>query len=134
MRLFVDANVLFSAARSDGAVRRLLNDLIANGHVLCADGYVAEDARRNLAIKAPHALALLAPLLDQIEVAALQGLAATLDLSELPEKDRPVVSAAVHMRCDALVTGDRAHFGSFYGRTLAGVAIYSPRLIAELLS
>jgi hypothetical protein len=51
----------------------------------------------------------------------------------LPEKDRPVMSAAVHMRCDVLVTGDRAHFGRFYGRALAGVAIHSPRTLAELL-
>jgi hypothetical protein len=54
-------------------------------------------------------------------------------LSVLPEKDRPVMSAAVHMRCDVLVTGDRAHFGRFYGRALAGVAIHSPRTLAELL-
>lgn len=134
VRVFLDANVLFSAAKSDGAVRRLLNDLVARGHVLCADGYVAEEARRNLTAKAPQALLILASLLDQLEVAPLQAdPQAAAALTALPEKDRPVVSAAVRMRCDALVTGDRTHFGSFYGRTLAGIAIHSPRSLADLL-
>jgi len=37
------------------------------------------------------------------------------------------------MRCEVLVTGDRTHFGRFYGRRMAGVAIHSPRSLAELL-
>ena len=133
MRIFLDANVLFSAAKSDGAVRRLLGLLIAEGHVLCADGYVAEEARRNLVAKGPAGLAELAALLDRLEVASVQtdlNIAAAL---ALPEKDRPVLVAAVRMQCAALVTGDRAHFGPFYGSALAGVAIHSPRSLAEQL-
>jgi hypothetical protein len=134
VRIFLDANVLFSAAKSDGFVRRLLELLVADGHVLCADGYVAEEARRNLAAKGPQGLPALAALLDQLEVAALQADPETgTALSALPEKDRPVVAAAVRMTCDALVTGDRTHFGRFYGRKLAGVAIHSPRTLAEWL-
>jgi hypothetical protein len=33
----------------------------------------------------------------------------------------------MRLGCTALVTGDRAHFGSFYGQTLGGVAIHYPR-------
>ena len=51
----------------------------------------------------------------------------------LPEKDRPVLSAAIRHRCDALITGDRTHFGRFYGKTLGGVAIHSPRSLADRL-
>ncbi len=51
----------------------------------------------------------------------------------LPEKDRPVLAAATRSRCDALVTGDRTHFGRFYGKTLGGVAIHSPRSLADKL-
>ena len=54
VRIFLDANVLFSAAKSDGFVSRLLDFLMAEGHVLCADGYVAEEARRNLAAKSQN--------------------------------------------------------------------------------
>jgi hypothetical protein len=134
VRIFLDANVLFSAAKSDGFVRRFLELLLADGHVLCADGYVAEEARRNLAAKGAQGLPALAALLDRLEVAALLAdPGAGTALSALTEKDRPVVAAAVRMTCDALVTGDRAHFGRFYGRKLAGVAIHSPRTLAEWL-
>ena len=98
MRIFLDANVLFSAAKSDGFVRRLLDLLTARGHILCADGYVAEEARRNLAAKGPQGLAALAALLDHAVVAPLQADPVTLAAaSVLPEKDRPVLAAAARM-------------------------------------
>ena len=49
----------------------------------------------------------------------------------LPEKDRPVLAAAIRYECDALVTGDRTHFGALYGRTIQGVTIHSPQSIAK---
>ena len=52
MRIFVDANVLFSAARSAGAIRTLLQMLQSTGHALAADAYVVAEARRNLEAKA----------------------------------------------------------------------------------
>ncbi len=51
----------------------------------------------------------------------------------LAEKDRPVLAAAMQLACEALVTGDRTHFGTFYGKTLGGVKIHSPRSLAETL-
>ena len=35
-----DANILFSAAKSDGAIRRLLKELRGAGHPCVADSYV----------------------------------------------------------------------------------------------
>ena len=134
MRVFLDANVLFSAAKTDGAMRELLRLLRAAQHELWADGYVLEEARRNLAAKAPEALRALDAIVAAIRVAdahpadAGQGFSA-----KLPEKDRPVLAAAVRLGCEALVTGDRSHFGALYGKTVAGVAIHSPRSLAEAL-
>jgi hypothetical protein len=51
----------------------------------------------------------------------------------LPEKDRTVLAAAMRLRCDALVTGDRTHFGPGYGKLFGGVTIHSPRSLAEQL-
>lgn len=134
MRIFLDANILFSAAKSDGAVRLLLNLLRKAGHECCVDGYVTEEARRNLAAKAPGSLAALDLLLSQLRTEGAQhadaGLEATLPL---PEKDRPVLAAAIRHGCAALVTGDRSHFGPLYGKTFHGVAIHSPRSLAEAL-
>lgn len=93
MRIFLDANILFSAAKSDGAVRKLLESLIEAG--------------------AQHADTALEQTLP------------------LPEKDRPVLAAAIRHRCAALVTGDRTHFGKLYGKTIHGTAIHSPRSLAQ---
>lgn len=134
MRVFLDANILFSAAKTAGAVRELLARLEAGGHVLCADAYVAEEARRNLMTKGPEALAALETLLGRIEtVAFLPAVLPARVAALVDEKDRPVVAAAVRLRCDALVSGDRTHFGALYGKELLGVAIHSPRSLAEWL-
>lgn len=134
MRIFLDANILFSAAKSDGAIRRLLELLFKAGHEFYVDGYVTEEARRNLSAKAPEGLAILEKLLSRMKVAAIQPMNATLSATmPLPEKDRPVLAAAISLGCEALVTGDQTHFGPFYGKKLGSVAIYSPRLLAETL-
>lgn len=134
MRIFLDANVLFSAAKSDGAVRLLLNLLRKAGHECCVDGYVTEEARRNLAAKAPEGLAALEALLQHLQREGAQHADAALEAAlPLPEKDRPVLAAAIRHDCAALATGDRSHFGPLYGKTLHGVAIHSPRSLAEAL-
>lgn len=134
MRVFLDANILFSAAKSDGAVRLLLDRLLRAGHECCVDGYVTEEARRNLAAKAPEGLAALAGLLSRLHRESAQHADAALEAAlPLPEKDRPVLAAAIRHGCAALVTGDKSHFGPLYGKTVHGVAIHSPRSLAESL-
>ncbi|MBK9574610.1 MAG: PIN domain-containing protein [Rhodoferax sp.] len=133
MRIFLDANVLFSAARSAGAIRQLVHALHAAGHTLVADEYVATEARRNVAAKAgSQATDYLQALLGQIEVSAVQyppGVQAATHW--LPEKDRPVLVAAIALKCDALATGDRTHFGPGYGKAFDGVTVYSPAQLAQ---
>jgi len=137
MRIFADANVLFSAARSAGAIRTLLQMLQSEGHALAADAYVVAEARRNLQSKASaDALTFLEDLLGQIEVRQVIYAEVTHEQSLvgwLPEKDRPVLLAAMAMRCDVLLTGDRTHFGEGYGKTFAGVTVYAPAQLARLL-
>jgi predicted nucleic acid-binding protein len=132
MRVLLDANILFSAAKSDGAVRELLRVLIGRGHDCRVDDYVVVEARRNLAAKDPAALIELDALLKRLHISPAQAPGPELRLVNwLPEKDRTVLAAAIRLRCDALVTGDHTHFGAGYGRTFAGVTIYSPRSLAE---
>ena len=134
MRVFLDANVLFSAAKSDGAMRALIDLVLAAGHQCWADAYVVEEARRNLATKQPDQVQVFEVLLRKVHVGGLPAHDATLAATlPLPEKDRPVLMAAIHHRCALLVTGDRTHFGALYGKTLHGVRILSPRMLAEKL-
>lgn len=134
MRIFLDANILFSAAKTDGATRRLLRMLRAARHELWADAYVLEEARRNLAAKAPEGILGLDAIIGAVRVADAHPADAGRRFSTtLPEKDRPVLAAAVRLRCEALVTGDRTHFGALYGKVINGVTIHSPRSLAEAL-
>jgi len=134
MRIFLDANVLFSAAKSDGAVRQLLALLIDAGHECWVDAYVVEEARRNLLAKAPDGAPVLDAFLSRMSVAAAHPNAEAVEAAlAVPEKDRPVLAAAIRLNCEALVTGDKTHFGAFYGKHLGGVAIHSPRSLAAAL-
>jgi uncharacterized protein len=135
MRVFLDANILFSAAKSDGAIRRLLDLLIASRHECWADDYVVFEARRNLAAKYPHAVNVLETLPAQVRISPAQAPGPDQKLVNwLPEKDRPVLAAAMRLGCDSLVTGDQKHFGAAYGKVIGGVAIHTPRsLVQEIL-
>ena len=134
MRVFLDANVLFSAAKSDGAVRQLLARLATEGHNCMADMYVLAEARRNLQLKEPAAMAALDGLLQWISIHPVRsGTASIASISWLADKDQPVLAAAIRLRCNVLVTGDRTHFGAGYGQTFGGVTIHSPRSLAEVL-
>jgi predicted nucleic acid-binding protein len=135
MRVFLDANILFSSAKSDGAVRALLKLLRQHGHVLVADGFVVEEARRNLARKAgSDGREALDTLLTVVEIGPVTSIDSDAPwLAWLPPKDQPVLASAVSLRCDALITGDRTHFGSRYGRQVEGVMLLSPALAADQL-
>lgn len=134
MRIFLDANILFSAAKSAGAIQELFRRTAASGHVFCVDGYVVAEARRNLERKAPDAIPTFDALVARAESGPLRNNALPQEIAGfLPEKDRPVLAAALHMNCQALLSGDSTHFGPLYGSCVLGVAIYSPRLLAEAL-
>jgi predicted nucleic acid-binding protein len=135
MRIFLDANILFSAAKSDGAIRSLLRLLHVRRHELCVDGYVTEEARRNIALKYPEAESVLFEVMASFTVLAVPRSAMLPGNIRLVEKDRPVLASAIHHRCEVLITGDKTHFGLLYGSVTGGVRVLSPAQAAsELLA
>jgi predicted nucleic acid-binding protein len=120
-RLFLDANVLFSAAyQADAGLLRLwkLGDV-----TLCSSHYALEEARINLS--------------DENQKSRLTKLSASLHLFEagqlplprgisLPEKDIPILLAAIASKATHLLTGDVRHFGPYFDRRIAGIAIVRP--------
>jgi len=131
MRIFLDANILFSGGKSRGAVRAFLTQLKSRGHTLVADGYVVGEARRNLEAKFPAVMKDFEALMKDVEAfAKVCGPLGSKIAPELPEKDRPVLAAAIHHRCQVLLTGDKTHFGPLYGRIIEGVEIHSPASFA----
>jgi predicted nucleic acid-binding protein len=136
MRVFLDANVLVSAAYREGASIRVFFELAAAGAcVLVTSPHAIEEARRNLASKRPQRVAELERLLGAIEVCAEPG-TARLDWAAsvgLPAKDAPILAAAVESGCPVLVTGDRTDFGALFGQRPGGTLLMLPAEALELL-
>ena len=125
MRIFLDANILFSDAKSTGAIHSLLDLCLKHGHVLVADAYVIEEARRNLSLKFPETLKVFDSRIGQMETQRVRPMSKETETFGLPEKDVPVLNAALGLRCDVLVTGDKRHFGHLYGKKIEETLILS---------
>jgi len=121
MRIFLDANVLFSASNHDSHIARLL-EIVSQGHTAVTSDFALEEARRNVQLKRPVWSEGFKTLAAQLEVTP----SVLFDLPvELDAKDRPILCAAIRSQCDLLVTGDRKHFSHLYGHSVKGVTIVS---------
>ncbi|HEY6872199.1 MAG TPA: PIN domain-containing protein [Geobacteraceae bacterium] len=134
MKLFLDANVLFTAAYSPDGRARALFDLADAGHCsLCASAFALEEARRNLALKAPAKLSGLEHILPTLAIVPEPSpdKVTRAQALPLPLKDAPIMAAAVACAADILVTGDRRDFGPLFGQSTEGVRVMSPREALE---
>ena len=129
MRIFLDANILFSAAQAHSRMRAFLDVLLDQADCLTNE-YAVEEARRNLAVKFPDGLKELGRLVSRCEIISQL----TTDLKvELALKDVPILGGAIAGHATHLLTGDEKDFGKFFGKTIQGVKIVSPRMLAEEL-
>ena len=123
-RVFLDANVLYSAAyleRSGLARLWTLDDV-----ELLTSAYGLEEARRNLAMDRPEAVTRLERLCKAIStVNPPQGLKLPANV-QLDDKDQPILLAAIHGRAHYLLTGDARHFAHLYGKRIATVLVLRP--------
>ena len=120
-RLFLDANILFSAAYQEGSPLVRLWKL--QGAELSTSAYAMDEARRNLD--------------SDVQRGRLERLAASLRLVQegspveiaepLRAKDAPILAAAVGSGATHLLTLDRRDFGRFFGQRVASVLILHPR-------
>lgn len=120
--LFLDANVLVSAAWKENAETALIWQL--DRARLVTSIYVMAEVQRNLPGIAQ--IERLRGLMTSVEVLIFQNLAEPAETLLLPAKDRPVLAAAVEARAQYLVTGDKKHFGQWFGKTICGVRIEAP--------
>jgi predicted nucleic acid-binding protein len=120
-RLFLDANILFSATYREGAGLAVFWKL--PGVVLCSSRYALEEARINLDEAAQRKrLARLErrlQLFDTVPRELPSGIS-------LPEKDVPILLAALDARATHLITGDLRHFGPQFGKQIEGILVQSP--------
>jgi len=125
IRVFLDANVLFSAAwRAQSGLARLWE---RESFQLVTSSYAAAEAERNLTRKRPEAVTRLEALLRPLEITDALSV---LDKGHgLPPKDEPILAAAVASRCSVLITGDIADFGHLIGGTFQGVRILTASML-----
>ena len=122
LRVFLDANVLFSAAWREGA--GLLKLWETPGIRLLTSGYDAEEARRNLDSAARRAR--LEKLLEDVEIVPESPGTSLPPEARLPAGDEPILKAAIAARATHLVTGDLRDFGRLLDREVGGVRIQTP--------
>jgi uncharacterized protein len=123
-RVFLDANVLFSAAYAPDS--RLLQIWALEDVELATSLLAIEEARRNLVAHRPEGVSLLDKVTSGMTVVSGARTGDLPDGIQLADKDVPILLAAIDSGFSHLLTGDKTHFGSLYGRTVGGVLVEAP--------
>jgi len=130
-RVFLDANILFSIAYGNPGLERLRRHAKKEKYELIASQYVIEEAKRNLdrreqqdALNRHLSDVRVVPEADPIILCPIP----------LPEKDRPVMMAALSCKADYLITGDVTHFGKYFGKKIQTLRICTPRYFFNIIS
>ena len=110
IRLFLDANVLFTAAHNPSGKAALIIDLGGQSYwEVVTSSYAVEEARRNISIKFPDYLKRFETMVTQ--VARVPSRSGQKCPALLPEKDRPILEAVILCTATHLLTGDIKDFG-----------------------
>ena len=122
LRVFLDANVLFSAAYREGA--GLLVLWKQPDVQLLTSGYAVEEARRNL--DTADRRSRLEELLGAVRIGSEAPQVTLPPGVGLPQNDEPILRAAIAAGATHLLTGDLRDFGHLMGRRIGGLKIQTP--------
>ena len=125
--LFLDANILFSAAYREGGASAAIFTLAQDGRCrLFASQYAVMEAEKNLQEKRPESLPRFRKLIKGVALVPEAGRGKQREAAAvgLDPGDVPILAAAAG-KTDFLVTGDRRHFGKWMGRKVLGTAVIS---------
>ena len=123
-RIFLDANVLFSAAYTPDS--RLLELCSLDAVELVTSLFALEEARRNLSARNPDGIAVLDELVSKMTIVTGTRTGQPPEDVQLADKDIPILLAAIDSNCTHLLTGDKRHFDTLYGRSIGGVLAQTP--------
>ena len=121
-RVFLDANVLFSAAYRAGSGLVALWRL--HTAQLLTSAYALSEAERNLTRDDQRRR--LAALVRSCEIVPTPSGVMLPSHVSLPDNDQPILIAAMAAEATHLLTGDKTHFGRYYGQRLAGMLVLPP--------
>ncbi len=126
-RVFVDSNIFVSAARKANSDFLKLWDLPAAEFLFSS--YVRHEASAHLL--EPDQRARLWQLIYKSHLVP-DGEPVQLPATvQLPEKDLPILFAAIAARADFLITGDLRHFSHLFGLVIFGVRIESSTMFKQ---
>jgi uncharacterized protein len=129
MKVFLDANILFSAADYRSATRKLVVGLCSIAEAI-TNHHAWGEAYRNLLLKRPDQLDGLKDLSNYVNISnAFKNILT----KEIPENDIPIIAGAIGSQCTHLWTGDKRHFGKWYGKKLNGVIVVSGTMLADII-
>jgi len=132
MKVFLDANVLFSAALPGSRMGEFLG-FVRKHAVLTSSAAAIDEAMRNVERKVPDAPRVVRNLQKLLRSVSLTSLVAELPDVELVDKDRHILGAAVASQCSHLLTGDERHFKHLFGKVVRSVRVVHAALLAEEL-
>lgn len=132
MRVFLDANVLFSGALPRSRTGEFLEFVRREAELVSSQAAV-DEATRNMERKLSDAAPVVRNLQKLLRSIRLSALVAELPGVQLVEKDRHISGAAVASQCTHLLTGDERHFKHLFGRVVGGVKVVHAALLAEEL-
>jgi predicted nucleic acid-binding protein len=130
VKVFLDANVVFSASKEGSHLNRLISLLQERSFTLITSDFAREEAVRNLRTKRPAWETGFNDLMTRIAV--VPSIDRPLSVNLVP-KDRPILATAITHGCDYLITGDKQDFGHLFGTSSGGVTILTPLSLAEML-
>jgi predicted nucleic acid-binding protein len=131
MRVFLDANILFSASFPNSHLAKFLGELHHHA-ILLTNAYATTEAGRNISNKQPARLAAHERFVASLQLVPLHVFDPGVKLAD---KDRPILCGAISGSADYLLTGDKKDFGHLFGKTVSGVKIVTVHiLLAELIA
>ena len=121
VKLFLDANILFSTAYRENAGLAKLWKL---RHIkLISSDYAIMEAERNLC--EPHQLQRLKVFVHSLDVITTYNDSLIPSDITLSAKDRPILAAAISAKANFLITGDR-DFECLFGKKILRVTVLTP--------
>ncbi|MBI3541617.1 MAG: hypothetical protein HY073_05725 [Deltaproteobacteria bacterium] len=110
-RVFLDANILFTAAYNPEGLAASLISHSSHLHIkIMTSRYALDEALYNLQLKNPEAVPRLEKILKKIQVVDVP-VNITSNPLDLPADDIPIFQAALETQSSHLLTGDKKAFG-----------------------
>lgn len=129
MFVFLDANILFSGSNPASNLHRFLFWLCDKEN-LVTSLYAVEEASRNIIAKRPEWQKTFDGLMEKVCIIPDKSLHLEVGL---PDKDKPILGAAIASQCSYLLTGDKRDFGHLYGRKVEGVTVIDVLSFAQIM-